>query len=580
MFGSSDADEAASETSEDEDASQQVKARLNTRKRRRAASSSGSDQDADKVTVTKAKRRRKRTLSQEQSEDNDELRLPRSKRLKVVRREPSVEEESEVEDEHKDITKDDIEEQSPPRTRRRLSRRQATPSSEEVEELEQVSSQTKRRKRQRRAVTPSEDEDVEEGSQSGQGGGDEEEREDLQQDLAFLRSSPLPDRGKLRSTHEKPKNERQKALEALKRRRAGASEPSSSTTPGRSRRVVLESDTDPELEIIKEEPESDIEITSNTDDAEDDDDEAQESERDANALDMFLEDDQDQGFIDDDEGPIGEPILNPDDFMPLIAARLSSAKPKELFKYAIEWMVMKKIHPGFDSNSQVYDITFRKLDDEVKGLANSKFSSSAWTADFTRAIRARPDLMSMEIIAIKRDTMDLYCQACNRKNHPATWELMLTGQPYNKETLEPLEIDTDSDSNSDDVSELSADSEVELNGEKPAFNADGERLPPESKRFALGKTCKANAQVAHTLHHWRYHLYSWVKDYLARAGHLAADKLVKRDGWTDKKREKAALKIVKSMEGDGEIKKLYHLYKDQVAYAVEVRHDLNRWGRG
>jgi hypothetical protein len=39
------------------------------------------------------------------------------------------------------------------------------------------------------------------------------------------------------------------------------------------------------------------------------------------------------------------------------------------------------------------------------------------------------------------------------------------------------------------------------------------------------------------------------------------------------------MKIVKSMEADGEIRKLYHLYKDQVNYAVEVRHDLNRWGR-
>jgi hypothetical protein len=130
--------------------------------------------------------------------------------------------------------------------------------------------------------------------------------------------------------------------------------------------------------------------------------------------------------------------------MPLILSRLSSAKPKELFKYAIEWMVMKKIHPAFDSNSRVYDITFRKLDDEVKGLANSKFSSSAWTPDFTRALRARPDLMIMEISRGRKEVMDAHCEACNRRNHPASDELMFTGQPYNKETLEPLDNDTDS----------------------------------------------------------------------------------------------------------------------------------------
>ena len=264
--------------------------------------------------------------------------------------------------------------------------------------------------------------------------------------------------------------------------------------------------------------------------------------------------------------------------------RIATSKPKELFRYAIEWMVMKKIHPAFDANNGIYTKVFRKLDDEVKGLANSKFSSSAWTQDFTRAIRARPDLMSMDISIGKQDVMELHCEACNRKNHPASAELKFTGRPYNAATLEPLDDDSDSDDNSDSENDsvLSADSEAEayLNGEKPAYNDVGERLPPESKRFALGRTCRANAQVAHTLHHWRYHLYSWVKDYLGRQGHLTAEMLVKRDGWTDKKREKAALKIVKAMEDDGEIRRLYHLYKDQVSYAVEVRHDLEgRWGR-
>jgi hypothetical protein len=300
----------------------------------------------------------------------------------------------------------------------------------------------------------------------------------------------------------------------------------------------------------------------------------------------FLEDEEDEAFIDNDaDAVIGEPILGPDDFMPLILGRLSSSKPRELFKYAIEWMVMKKVHPAFDSNSQVYDLTFRKLDDEVKGLANSKFSSSAWTPDFTRALRARPDLMIMEITRGRKEVMDAHCEACNRRNHPASDELMFSGQPYNKETLEPLESDSDSDTNkedsdSNDDSDLSADSEAELNGEKPTYDAQGARLPPENKTFTLGSTCKANAQVAHTLHHWRYHLYSWVRDYLAREGHLTAEKLVKRDGWSDKKREKAALKIVKSMEESGEIRKLYHLYKDQMKYAAEVRHDLNRGWRG
>ena len=241
---------------------------------------------------------------------------------------------------------------------------------------------------------------------------------------------------------------------------------------------------------------------------------------------------------------------------------------------------MKKIHPGFDSTRNIYTITFRKLDDEVRGLAGSKFTSSAWTPGFKRSIEARPDLMIDDISAAAKAVMGPHCAACNRTGHPASYELMLTGQPYDQETLEPLESnDTDSD-DSDTDSETSVDSEVVLNGEKVTYNAAGERLPPESHRFPLGSTCKANAQVAHTLHHWRYHLYSWVKDYLARQGHLTAEKLVKRDKWSDRKRQKAALKIVDGMENDGEIKKLYHLYKEQVKFASEANTEYkNGWGR-
>lgn len=238
---------------------------------------------------------------------------------------------------------------------------------------------------------------------------------------------------------------------------------------------------------------------------------------------------------------------------------------------------MKKIHPGFDAKSPVYELVFRKLDDEVKGLANSKFSSSVWTAEFTRALRARPDMFVSEIGRGRREVMDAYCEACNRKNHPASDELSFTGRPYHTDTLEPLDSDSDSDTDSDSdggsLSDLSTTSTA-LNSEKPTYDASGARIPPESKTFTLGSTCKANAQIAHTLHHWRYHLYSWVKDYLAREGYLKAEKLVEREGWSDKKRDKAARKIVKRMEGDGEVRRLYKLYKDQITFAVDARHDL------
>jgi hypothetical protein len=307
MFGSSDIDAATSDTSEDERRAKnhQVKANLASRKRRRAKDSSEAEDDVGEVTVTKTKRRRQQSPEGEASED-EELSLPRNKRRKTAKSQPPQGEDGGAEDsEEVEVTRAPTrsrrtarrqlspeEEKSPPRSRHgRASRRQAT---KEVPE-EPSPPRSTRRRLARRPATPSEgeggseDEVVDEPENDDMNGtdkDDEEEREDLKADLDFLRSSPLPDRGKLRSAHDKPKNERQKALEALKRRRAGTNEPPSSATPKRSRRVIIESesDSDSELEIIKEEPESDDDDMS--DPGDEDEEEEVGSDREANALDM------------------------------------------------------------------------------------------------------------------------------------------------------------------------------------------------------------------------------------------------------------------------------------------------------
>ncbi|OAL46461.1 hypothetical protein IQ07DRAFT_590606 [Pyrenochaeta sp. DS3sAY3a] len=594
MFDSSNMGVARSE-SDEEEKEEQIKSKRAGRKRRRAKDTDEEDSDEGTVTVIPRKRQRPvdtevddehedtvsviprtrqrhvDTAVDESDDDIEELSVP-VKRRRTRRQPTSVEEQP----------------QTPPRRSRRREPEREIPSEVEDEEddeeeaSEPSQSQPRRRRLTRRphVSDEEEEEDAEEGQAGEESGKENSEDDDLKEDLAFLRSSPPPNRGRLRSTHDKPKSERQKALEALKQRRAGTQDPSSSATPARRKVVVVDSESDLELEVIKEEVDSDEDILDQEDDENEDEDEG---DRDANILDMFQEDGEDAGFIDDDaEALIGEPSANADLDELRLALSLSRAKSKELFRHAVEWMVMKKIHPAFDSTANIYTLTFRKLDDEVKGLAGSKFTSSAWTADFTRSLRARPDILIDETTNAMRELIMPHCEACNRSNHTARFELMLTGQPYNAETLEPLDNnpDSDSDSDSSDDSEISADSETRLNGEKPTFDAQGERLPPESHRFPLGSTCKANAQVAHTLHHWRYHLYQWVKDYLAHEGHLTAEKLVKRDKSSDRKRQKEAMKIVDRMDSDGQVVKLYRQYKDQVKFALEAKNDYKAgWGR-
>ncbi|XPS92693.1 hypothetical protein M3J09_002076 [Ascochyta lentis] len=559
-FGSLDGEESSSEAQSEVEEMVQTGATRGGRKRQRAESS-----DEGTVTVIQRKRARR---AEEEEEDEEELRVPSKRRRGARRDKTPLESEEEVAT-------------HPRSTRRRLARRPAMP------EEEQTPPRSTGRRARRQQASPDEEEQEEEQEQGSgnqqKGSGDEQEgsgdeQEELQEELAFLRSSPLPDRGRLRSTQGKPKNKRQEALEALKRRRAGSTQEPSST-PARKTRTVIESDSDSELEVIKEEPDSD-EV--GDPESEIEDDEEEEDDRDANALDMFQEDEDDTGFIDDDPDAI---IGEPDDDQPQLPMQFSSmsrAKPKELFKYAVEWMVMKKIHPAFNSHDEIYELTFRKLGDEVKGLASSKFTSSVWTSDFTRAINARPELNINEIGGARREFLADHCEACNRKNHPATFELSLTGQPYNPDTLEPLEPDTSdsgSDSDSSTTSSLSA-SPAPPNSEPPTYDARGDIIPPASKTFTLGRTCKANAQVAHTLHHWRFHLNEWVRGYLDSNGYLTPAKLVKRDRKSDAKREAEARRVVDKMERKGEIAKLHRLYKEQVKFAVEAVNDYEKgWGR-
>ncbi|KAF2646089.1 hypothetical protein P280DRAFT_464352 [Massarina eburnea CBS 473.64] len=520
MFGSSDVEDAPSSGQDDSEGA--VKA---------AKVKGKKDKEA------RAKKARRQQILGTDSEDETQVARARKSRGKKARKEPTLEEES------------------------------------EEEELPAKSKKTRQSRKKGKQAEPIQLSDEEQDDEDK----DEEvdESSELKEELAFLQSSPPKDRGRLRSTNmKKPRSDREKALEALKKRRAG-NEPSA-VTPGRKKPVIIDTDTDSdsELEIVKEEEPD--EVSDEDDDGDEDDDD------DTNVHDVFHETNEDENFIDDEEeGVIGAPDDDDAPTIPLAFTKFGIAKPRDLFKYAISWMVQKKINPAFSSTSEIYTIAFRKLDDEVNGLASSKYTSSVWTSDFTRAIKARPDFLANEISAGRTAIMDAHCEACNRKNHTATWEISLTGQPYHKETLEPLSSESSSDSDSDASSSLSSRaSETSLNGEPPAYDALGERIPPESKSFTLGSTCKANAQVAHTLYHWRYHLNSWVVDYLVREGHCTEKKVVKRDGWSVRKREKYAKKIVDEMERTGEIKTLHKLYKDQVNFAFETKNEYKRgWGR-
>jgi hypothetical protein len=384
----------------------------------------------------------------------------------------------------------------------------------------------------------------------------EEEKQELEDDLMDLASSGSDTEVRVsqRNKSSSQKNMRQQALERLKAKRKA---PMSS--------IVEDKDDEDELEIVDEE-----EDYNQSSDEEEDDEIPEPSMNRTTRKQMFAEDEEDEGFVIDDDGPLGAPTN-----VPIAFTRYASMKARDLFRFAIDWMVQKKINPAFQMDDEIYDLTFKKLDDEVKGLAGSKFQSAAWTAKFTLALQARPDLLSAHLdrqssAHFGRDK----CDACNRSGHPATYEVKFEGKPYDKNSLEPVaprKDANDSDDNDDDSgSESSVDENAPVN-----YDSQGRQILPEETVFYLGKFCMSNAETAHSLQHWKYHLYEWVVEYLESAGWNTPKLIVKRDGWSIRKRRKHANKIVDIMEEQGKIKALYSDYKKEIDTARNAKQ--GRW---
>ncbi|KAI7471815.1 hypothetical protein KC351_g11958 [Hortaea werneckii] len=376
-----------------------------------------------------------------------------------------------------------------------------------------------------------------------------QEQADLDEDLDFL--GPSSDQEALnrtpQTTQAKQKAARLSALEQLKRKRTKQPE-------------LVPLDEEDEEEESAEEP------LGYPDDGEDDG--SSEVEEIGHRLPtstsaMFQADEDDENFVE--EGEEGDDPTAIPEGMPIEFTPYARKKAKDLFKFAVEWMVQKKLNPAFDMQNEIYDLTFRKLDDEVKGLAGSKFTSSAWTPNFTMAVRSRPEIAFEEYEESEGAAgwrNDGKCDACNRGGHPATWQVQFQGKPYHPATLEdvsPRHDSDDEDSGSDDAaSSNDADSD---DGDQPGYDHTGRQIPPANTIYYVGKFCMANARTAHTLNHWRWHLYQWAVMWLTKTGYMTDEKVVKRDGWSSTKRRKYANKVVDRMEADGVVGDLWKEFR-------------------
>ncbi|KAL1881399.1 hypothetical protein VTK73DRAFT_4159 [Phialemonium thermophilum] len=282
--------------------------------------------------------------------------------------------------------------------------------------------------------------------------------------------------------------------------------------------------------------------------------------------------DLDDFIVEDDDVPLGVPAELLD--IPIEFTSHAHKPLKEQFRHVVEWLVQTKINPGFSERKHaLYMMAWRKLDDEVRGLAESKFSSSAWKSDFSMALRARPGIETGQLGAAEVNNLQS-CMACGRRNHPARWVVHFTGSPYYKNAssdhfLEDVDGDSDTDSaRSSDSGNSSARSVGNI-------DEDGNRIASENRRWFVGVVCSSNAETAHSLIHWKHHLQDWVTMSLEAQKYMEPKKLKEREQMKAKKRYRLVDQIVEKWATDGTLKSLYGEFKR----ALEAARNKSTTGR-
>ncbi|KAF8534552.1 hypothetical protein BDD12DRAFT_410451 [Trichophaea hybrida] len=214
----------------------------------------------------------------------------------------------------------------------------------------------------------------------------------------------------------------------------------------------------------------------------------------ANLPDFVVEDEEDDllGAPDDVE-------------MPLEFTSASHASNREQFKVYVEFLIHDVLFPGLVTRDSRVINAIHRLDTYVSGLNDSVIKSGAWRPAFTRAMKARPKLITSTCFPID------HCDACNRNKQSCTNKVQFTGKRYDRDTLDDLSSDEDEETQ----------------------DSNGEALEPEDTLFALGSHCFLRTKSAHVLSHWKKELKGWVSDALVRGGYIDEDGDIADDGVTD-----------------------------------------------
>ncbi|KAI0382625.1 hypothetical protein F5Y04DRAFT_251963 [Hypomontagnella monticulosa] len=470
-------------------------------------------------------------------------------------------------------------------------RRSAATSSDDEDDIPLVSSQAvshaRALKRQRSAIKPTRDDDESDDDdpiippsssrrsrpqlvelEDSSDEGDSSARKPQPITPGRLRR-PMPLRSSSPTKHSTGhRTDKQKKMELLRRRRAGEKIDkltSSEDDPDEEQRGLYDSDPERRFQVLKEfddeeeleeleEPESEVPAKRSPREGKAPAERSGEELADQEGGDGGDngDDDLDDFVVEDDDALIGAPANLE---IPLEFTAQYHLPLKEQFPLVVEWLVHNRINPAFERNDRTYTNAWRKLDDEVRTLASSKFTSSAWKVEFHRVLNGRPNLDDYALGDAEREEhRDLSCEACGRSGHPVSYMFRFSGHPYHKDTL----ADVESDSENDDTDSV---------------DEHGMGLLSVNRQWYVGSRCAVNAQTAHSLIHWKHELKAWVEEHLEVDGWMAAQKLKERERMKARKRRQLANDIVDGWRERGIVDSLYRDFKKKLEEARNKKPD-------
>ena len=360
------------------------------------------------------------------------------------------------------------------------------------------------------------------------------------------------------------RTEKEKALELMRRKRNGE-------------KITQVTDSEPDSDEDEHKPkmgmydtDSEAGVLSHFEDEESEEERNQEKIRKSLLLQNKNKhkesDDEDTFIVEDDDEMLGVPGGLHE--IPIEFTNQAHKKLSEHFKDCVEWLVQRRINPGFNKDDPIYVTAFRKIDDDPRGLVNSKLISPVWNAKFIRSLKARPVFSEWEVGSQIGEGKK--CDACNRGKHAVSWAVKMSGKPYNDKTMEEIDQSEDEDEDEDDGNDSDASTKSNT------IDASGNHLPSSKKTWYLGSTCRANAHAAHGLIHWKFFLDDWVLDKLKVDGWYSPERLAERALMKKKKLTQLSMDIVDDWTSTREMKRRYAEFKERLEEARNLTHE--RWG--